>query len=103
MANDASILGLLRPSVWRRQWQHDPIVVWQCLAASAVVALGLWLLFQAALHDVRWRAWAAQHCTITARESARTVTTTNTDGSVGLTTLPSRTTFACDDGVTYIR
>lgn len=84
----------------RRQRGDAVIFLITVIGAAAVVVL-IWALVAEA-HE--WEAFKqAHHCKVVARISGSTFNTIGSDGKIGIGTIPGKTGWACDDGVTYYR
>lgn len=84
----------------RRQRGDAVIFLITVVGVAALVAL-VWALVVEARE---WESFKQQHhCKVVAKISGSTFNTIGSDGKIGVGTTPSKTGWACDDGVTYYR
>lgn len=85
-----------------------PAALGPALVVALALAGGWWLVELVRADEAAWKAWAREHeCRVVGRERASVASTTgvNSAGAVvsGVTVVPGRTGYACNDGVTYWR
>lgn len=80
----------------------DNLIPW---VIGAVIIAGLALLLWASVLDARqWAAYKVAHkCHVTAKVSSSTFNTFDAKGNIGVGTVPAKTGWTCDDGITYFR
>ena len=86
-------------------YSNDTILSLALIVMIAAMIIGIYLALEA---ERDWQAFKIKHnCQIVAKTTSTIVPTFsyNTEGNLitSFTTLPSKTTYLCDDNVTYTR
>ena len=83
-------------------WDTEDLWLW-LVGLAAVLFLGL-CVWAAVEDDREWQAFsAAHHCRLVSTSPGESATTITTKGNVGVTYIPGKDGYACDDGVVHYR